>query len=56
MEAALVGPSTLASASRAASHFTPRDGVAEPRMATITALLIGYPIREPRGTWTDGRR
>jgi hypothetical protein len=49
MEAALVGPSTLASAYRATTHFTPRDGVAEPRMATITASLIGYPIIEPRG-------
>jgi hypothetical protein len=44
-----VSPSTLASAYRATTHFTPRNGVAEPRVATITALLIGYAIREPRG-------
>jgi hypothetical protein len=34
-----VSPSTLASAYRATTHFTPRDGVAEPCMATITASL-----------------
>jgi hypothetical protein len=40
-EAALVGPSTLASAYRATTHFTPRDGGwARPRMVTITGLLI----------------
>jgi hypothetical protein len=29
-----VSPSTLVSAYRATTHFTPRDGVAEPYMAT----------------------
>src|SRR4029450_8408219 len=33
LEAALVSPSTLVSAYRATTHFTPRDGVAEPYMA-----------------------
>ena len=41
--------SALASAYRATTHFTPRNGVAEPGIATITRPLIGYSSLKPRG-------
>jgi len=41
-----VSASALASAYRATTHFTPRDGVAEPYMATITASLSR--VSDPR--------
>jgi hypothetical protein len=52
-----VSPSTLASAYRATTHFTSRDGVAEPPMAMITRRANR--VFEPRAEgslWTDGRR
>ncbi len=47
--------SALASAYRATTHFTPRDGVAEPTWRRLPPRLVGYPILEPRGfPGTDG--
>ena len=46
-----MSPSTLASAYRATTHFTPLAmTVAERRRPTLTAWATGYPIREARGS------
>jgi len=57
LEAALVSPSTLASAYRAMINIIPLGaGGRADSCQRIISLLIGNEILEPRGFGADGRR